>query len=246
MENVIVAVVLFPMVLLNVLMNQGKAMGARLGRLAGGLVPEEEVAAPDVEALRKRMTRILNLVKLGVTLLGLALGIYALTSGGEKVSLATVSMVIAAALAFRNGAELSRMVVYARHDAGVIRSRSGDIPAGGLLTRILAVGIFANALFIALWAVLFFVVQAGVKSAAGLDVNQWAIILWAAGLAVGLCLSLAAAWLVETCRPLLTVTITWYWVAIAACVSLVGSVLSALYPAWLATRVDIVEALSFE
>ena len=72
------------------------------------------------------------------------------------------------------------------------------------------------------------------------------MLLTAAGLAVGLCLSLASAWLVETCRPLLTVTITWRWAAIAIGVSLVGAVISALYPAWLATRVDIVKALSFE
>jgi len=198
MEEIIIAVILIPFVLLNILMNQAKAMGARLGRLSARLVPEDEVASPQAEALRKRMTRLLSLVKLGVTVLGLAVGVYALTSGDEKISLATVSMVIAAAIAFRNGTELSRMVVYAQHDARVIRSRSAEIPAGGLLTRILSVGILANVLFLALWAVLFFLVKTGVKSTAGLDVNNWAIILWAGGLVIGAVI----AWTVARKEPL--------------------------------------------
>lgn len=193
METIVIALMLVPLVLLNVLMSQGKIMGRQVGKLAGKLVPKDEVAAPDVEALRRRMTKVLNLLKLGVTLLTLGLGVYALAKGGATISLSTISMIIAAALAFRNGADLSRMVVYTRHDAAIISARSSDIPAGGLLTRILAVGMISNALFLALWSVLFFTVQAGVKTAAGVDVNQLAIILWAAGILGGLAIALAVA-----------------------------------------------------
>jgi hypothetical protein len=193
MENVIVALLLFPFIVMNIVMSQARAMGARLGRLTSTFVPEEEVATPQVEALRRRMTRVLSVTKMGVGILGLALGIYALSSGRETVSLGSVAMVIAAAVAFRNGSDLSRMVVYSRHDAGVIRARSADVPAGGLLARILAIGILVNALFIALWAVLFFVIQAGAKSAMGVDVSQWVLILWGVGMIVGAAIAGAIA-----------------------------------------------------
>jgi len=72
------------------------------------------------------------------------------------------------------------------------------------------------------------------------------MLLTAAGMAVGVAMSFLAAWLIETLRPLLTVTITWYWIAVSAVVALVGAVAAALYPAWRATRVDVVEALTLE
>ena len=71
-------------------------------------------------------------------------------------------------------------------------------------------------------------------------------LMTAAGVAIGIGLSVLAAWLIETYWPLLTVTITWRWIAIAIAASAAGAVVSALYPAWRATRVDIVAALSFE
>lgn len=72
------------------------------------------------------------------------------------------------------------------------------------------------------------------------------LLLTAAGTVVGIGLSFLAAPAIEAVRPLLTVVITWRWVALAAIVALVGALVSALYPAWRATRVDMVEALSWE
>ena len=71
-------------------------------------------------------------------------------------------------------------------------------------------------------------------------------LMTAAGVAIGIGLSVLAWRLIETLQPLLTVVITWQWLAIAVVVAFVGAVVSALYPAWRATRVDIVSALSFE
>ncbi|MFB3893849.1 MAG: ABC transporter permease [Phycisphaerae bacterium] len=71
-------------------------------------------------------------------------------------------------------------------------------------------------------------------------------ILTATGTAGGIALSFLAKWLIELFLPLYTVTITWQWVVIAAGVALVGSVTSAIYPAWRATKVDMVEALTLE
>jgi putative ABC transport system permease protein len=63
---------------------------------------------------------------------------------------------------------------------------------------------------------------------------------------VGVALSLVAAWVIETVKPLLTVSITWHWIAVAAGVAVIGAVASALYPAWRAIRVDVGEALTLE
>lgn len=72
------------------------------------------------------------------------------------------------------------------------------------------------------------------------------LILTGFGTAVGLGLSFFAAWLIQTLRPLLTVTITLDWIAVAVAAAFAGAVLSGLYPAWRAMRVDVVEALSHE
>ena len=71
-------------------------------------------------------------------------------------------------------------------------------------------------------------------------------ILTAAGTVMGVAMSFVAAWLVEVFCPLLTVTITWHWVLIAVAAATVGAFLSGLYPAWRATRVDMVAALTLE
>ena len=66
------------------------------------------------------------------------------------------------------------------------------------------------------------------------------------GAAFGILLSFPASWLITVFKPLYTVQISLQWVAIAVAAALAGSLLSALYPAWRTTRVDMVEALAFE
>jgi len=66
------------------------------------------------------------------------------------------------------------------------------------------------------------------------------------GTAIGIALSFLAAWLIQTLKPLLTVSITWEWLGIAIAAAAAGAVLSGLYPAWRAMRVDVVEALTLE
>ena len=72
------------------------------------------------------------------------------------------------------------------------------------------------------------------------------LILTGAGAGAGIALSFAAGWAIEAYRPLLTVTITWHWIAVAVIAAAAGSLLSGLYPAWRATRVDVLEALTLE
>ncbi len=72
------------------------------------------------------------------------------------------------------------------------------------------------------------------------------LLLTGAGLAAGVAMSFLAAWIIQTLRPLLTVTITWQWMAIAAAAAATGAVAAAAYPAWWATRVDVGEALTLE
>jgi len=47
-------------------------------------------------------------------------------------------------------------------------------------------------------------------------------------------------------QPLMTVEMRFSWLLIAAVIGLVGGLLSALYPGYLALRHDPVETLSFE
>ena len=72
------------------------------------------------------------------------------------------------------------------------------------------------------------------------------LILTGFGTAVGIGLSFFAGWLIQTFRPLLTVTITWQWIAVAIAAAAVGAILSGLYPAWRAMRIDVVEAMTLE
>lgn len=66
------------------------------------------------------------------------------------------------------------------------------------------------------------------------------------GTVMGIALSFGAAWLIQTIKPLLTVTITWQWIAVAIAAAAAGAVVSGLYPAWRAMRVNVVEALTME
>lgn len=73
-----------------------------------------------------------------------------------------------------------------------------------------------------------------------------ALLLTGAGTVVGVGMSFLAAGAIQFARPLLTVTITPYWVLAAVGAATAGAVLSGLYPAWRATRVDMVAALTLE
>ena len=72
------------------------------------------------------------------------------------------------------------------------------------------------------------------------------LLLTGAGVVIGVGLSFAAAWVIQTVKPLLTVNLAWEWFGTACVVALTGAVLSALYPAWQATRVDMVATLTLE
>jgi len=73
-----------------------------------------------------------------------------------------------------------------------------------------------------------------------------ALLLTGVGILFGVALSFFAAWLIQHVKPLLTVIIEWRWIAAAVVASVIGAVLSSLYPAYRATRVDMAEALTLE
>lgn len=72
------------------------------------------------------------------------------------------------------------------------------------------------------------------------------LIITGLGTAAGILLSFPAGWGIEAVRPVLTVRITWNWILIGIGASLVVGTLAAIYPAWKAMRVDVVEALTLE
>ena len=72
------------------------------------------------------------------------------------------------------------------------------------------------------------------------------MLLTAGGVAAGIAMSFLAGGVIELFIPLKTVAITWRWIAIAIAAAAAGAITSALYPAWRAAKVDMVEALMYE
>jgi putative ABC transport system permease protein len=82
-----------------------------------------------------------------------------------------------------------------------------------------------------------FIVRALLSESAGLCVL---------GIAAGVGLSYLVRAAFLTAFPTLSIEITLEWILRAAGIALVGAMLGASYPAWLATRKDAVEALSYD
>jgi putative ABC transport system permease protein len=71
-------------------------------------------------------------------------------------------------------------------------------------------------------------------------------LLCLAGVLVGVGLSFAMRSIFLKFFPSLTILITFRWVILAGMIAVVGGLLGAAYPAWLASRKDPVEALAYE
>jgi len=78
------------------------------------------------------------------------------------------------------------------------------------------------------------------------EVMSESVLVCLAGVLVGMGLSVVVSAIIEWEFPLLTVELRLRWLLAAAGLGIVGGVLGALYPAWLAARKDPVEALSYE
>jgi putative ABC transport system permease protein len=72
------------------------------------------------------------------------------------------------------------------------------------------------------------------------------LLLVGLGIVCGVGMGLGAQRLVQGFFPTLTVLISWEWMIRAALIAVFGGLLGAAYPAWLASRRDPVEALSYD
>jgi putative ABC transport system permease protein len=72
------------------------------------------------------------------------------------------------------------------------------------------------------------------------------VILTVCGVVVAFALTFGAVALLASLYPLLTVTITPFWMVVGSTMGILGGVLGALYPAYVAVRQDPVAALSYE
>lgn len=185
MENLVIIAILAPLLFMNILVALGKSTAARIGRRLGRAQARPAAPAAPVEALREKIDLGLTWARRAVTLLGVGLGMYAWVNGGQVLSVAWLAVVVMLAIAFRNGADLSRSFIYARHDAKLVRMRRAELPLGRLLAPALALTIFTGTLFLALWAVLFVVVKGAANLALGAGAGRWALILWGLGVVVG-------------------------------------------------------------
>jgi putative ABC transport system permease protein len=66
------------------------------------------------------------------------------------------------------------------------------------------------------------------------------------GIAAGVGLSFLLRWIFLAAFPSMTILITPRWILISGCIAIVGGLLGASYPAWIASRKDPVEALAYE
>jgi putative ABC transport system permease protein len=71
-------------------------------------------------------------------------------------------------------------------------------------------------------------------------------LLAAAGVAVGVALSFAVKALLAQKFPTLYLDMNAEWVGNGSAIAFVGSLLGALYPAWMAARRDPIDALAYE
>jgi hypothetical protein len=150
-ENLVIIAILAPLLFMNMLVALGKSTAARIGRRLGRAQARPAAPAAPVEALREKIDLGLTWARRAVTLLGVGLGMYAWVNGGQVLSVAWLAVVVMLAIAFRNGADLSRSFIYARHDAKLVRMRGAELPLGRLLAPALALTIFTGTLFLALW-----------------------------------------------------------------------------------------------
>ena len=75
---------------------------------------------------------------------------------------------------------------------------------------------------------------------------QESLLICSLGTAVGLGLTYATRYIIQTAQPLMTVEIRPAWILIAMAIGLAGGVISAIYPAYVALKHDPVEALCFD
>lgn len=185
MEDLIIVAILLPVIVANLGMGMAKRMAAGMARAVERLASDEELADPALDRLRRRVHHLLTLAKLGVAAVGAIVGLQAMLFGGLGLDLAGVAALVGLTIAFANGADLGRVMRYARHDARLMGLRNGEVPAGRVLAPMLAVGLATNVLLLVLWTGLAFVLQVGARAAMGLSVFQWAGVLWLAGLLIG-------------------------------------------------------------
>lgn len=71
-------------------------------------------------------------------------------------------------------------------------------------------------------------------------------ILAGSGVVIGVAMSFGASAAIGHFKPLLTPELSFHWMLIAAGAAALGALISALYPAWRATRINMAEVLVYE
>ena len=77
-------------------------------------------------------------------------------------------------------------------------------------------------------------------------VMRESVTLCLAGVVVGIVMTFVSAWLLKELFPTIAILITPGWLFKASALAVLGGVLGAVYPAWLATRQDAIAALAYE
>ena len=116
------------------------------------------------------------------TITWIIVGIYALKSFKNTNML----LGILAFLTFRNGATISKKLIYGVHDANLIKESAGDKKILGLINRAVGVGILSEVLFLFIWALSYKAITVEIRTLLGLGLNKLILYLWIAGVILGL------------------------------------------------------------
>ncbi|WP_457752597.1 hypothetical protein [Thermococcus sp.] len=90
-------------------------------------------------------------------------------------------------LTFRNGATISKKLIYGIHDANLIKESAGDKKILGLINRAVGLGILSEILFLFLfiWALSYRAITIGMNALLRLGLNELVLYLWIAGVVFG-------------------------------------------------------------
>jgi hypothetical protein len=169
---------------ISILISLGRALEAVASKAILKLVGGDVEAPPEVERSAKLKERLFTAAWIAAGAAGVYMVFRGLEASYEGLGLrgylllaSALASSIGVFLAFKTGAELSSRIVFAFHDARIMRERGGG---GGILYKALAIPLIANTLLLAAWGV----ATRGLKAYLGAASGPW-LTLWILGLAFG-------------------------------------------------------------
>ncbi|ADT84666.1 hypothetical protein [Thermococcus barophilus] len=167
--QVLAYVLIIPFVLLNVMISMMRFF------ISAGSKLMTKIFRIQIPKNEKREYEIL------FTITWIVAGIYALKSFKNT----NILLGILIFLTFRNGAAISKKLIYGIHDANLIKENAEDKKILGLINRAVGLGILSEILFLFIWALSYRAITIGMNALLRLGLNELVLYLWIAGVVFG-------------------------------------------------------------